>query len=117
MEDLSECFWYFLFSQLFLREIGCNLIILNYKEHSLKVMLFSLFSNRTPAQFLHEIVLVDDKSELQHLHEPLDEELRKPYYQGKVKVVRNQQREGLIRARNVGAIAATGDFSLFVYSV
>ena len=51
---------------------------------------------------------MDDKSELQHLHEPLDEELRKPYYQGKVKIVRNKQREGLIRARNNGGIAATG---------
>ena len=63
---------------------------------------------RTPPQFLHEIVLVDDKSEMQHLHGPLDEELRKPFYQSKVKVVRNKEREGLIRARNNGAIAASG---------
>ena len=71
--------------------------------------------NRTPSQFLHEIVLVDDKSEMQHLHEPLDEELRKPYYQGKVKVVRNKQREGLIRARNVGGVAATGTNNSLFY--
>ena len=70
----------------------------------------SFFPFRTPPQFLHEIVLVDDKSEMQHLHEPLDEELRKPYYQSKVKVVRNKEREGLIRARNNGAIAASGNF-------
>ena len=58
--------------------------------------------------YLHEIVLVDDKSELQHLHESLDEELRKPFYQNKVKIVRNKEREGLIRARNNGAITASG---------
>ena len=78
-------------------------------------MLLFFSYNRTPSQFLHEIVLVDDKSEMQHLHEPLDEELRKPYYQGKVKVVRNKQREGLIRARNVGGVAATGTNNSLFY--
>ena len=73
-------------------------------------MYLFLFSLRTPERLLHEIVLVDDKSELQHLHESLDEELRKPFYQNKVKIVRNKEREGLIRARNNGAIAASGKF-------
>ena len=77
-------------------------------------MLLFFSYNRTPSQFLHEIVLVDDKSEMQHLHEPLDEELRKPYYQGKVKVVRNKQREGLIRARNIGAVFASGEVLVFL---
>lgn len=63
--------------------------------------------NRSPPQFLHQIVLVDDKSELEHLQEPLEQEMKKPYY-SKVLIVRNKEREGLIRARNNGAIAATG---------
>ena len=53
--------------------------------------------NRSPPQFLHEVVLVDDKSELEFLHEKLDQEVLKPYYKGKVKIVRNKEREGLIR--------------------
>jgi len=69
--------------------------------------------NRSPPQFLHEVVLVDDKSELEHLHEKLEEELTKPYY-AKVKLVRNQEREGLIRSRNNGAVAATGDVVVFL---
>ena len=69
--------------------------------------------NRSPPQFLHEVVLVDDKSELEHLHEKLDEELTKPYY-AKVKLVRNKEREGLIRSRNNGAVAATGDVVVFL---
>jgi len=69
--------------------------------------------NRSPPQFLHEVVLVDDKSELEHLHERLDQELKKPYY-SKVKLVRNEEREGLIRARNNGAIAATGEVVVFL---
>eukprot|EP00088_Acartia_fossae_P003437 TRINITY_DN11449_c0_g1_i1.p1 TRINITY_DN11449_c0_g1~~TRINITY_DN11449_c0_g1_i1.p1 ORF type:complete len:607 (+),score=117.67 TRINITY_DN11449_c0_g1_i1:29-1849(+) len=69
--------------------------------------------NRSPPQFLHEVVLVDDKSELEHLHEKLDETLKLPYYK-KVKLVRNKEREGLIRARNNGAVAATGDVVVFL---
>ena len=69
--------------------------------------------NRSPPQFLHEVVLVDDKSELEHLHDQLEQEIKKPYY-AKVKLVRNPEREGLIRARNNGAIAATGDVVVFL---
>lgn len=43
------------------------------------------------------MVLVDDKSELEHLHEKLDREIEKPFYKGRVKIVRNKEREGLIR--------------------
>ena len=69
--------------------------------------------NRSPPQFLHEVVLVDDKSEMDHLHQRLEDELKKPYY-AKVKLVRNQEREGLIRARNNGAVAATGEVVVFL---
>ena len=69
--------------------------------------------NRSPPQFLHEVVLVDDKSELEHLHDKLETEIKKPYY-SKVKLVRNPEREGLIRARNNGALAATGDVVVFL---
>ena len=34
---------------------------------------------------------------MEHLHERLDQEVEKPYYKGKVKIVRNKEREGLIR--------------------
>lgn len=70
--------------------------------------------NRSPPQFLEEVVLVDDFSELEHLHEPLQEELEKPYYKGRVRLVRNKEREGLIRARNNGAIAARGEVVIFL---
>lgn len=43
----------------------------------------------------------------------LEEEMKKPYYR-KVLIVRNKEREGLIRARNNGAVAATGDVVVFL---
>ena len=70
--------------------------------------------NRSPPQFLEEVLLVDDKSELEHLHEKLENELEKPYYKGRVNLVRNSEREGLIRSRNNGAIAAKGEVVIFL---
>jgi polypeptide N-acetylgalactosaminyltransferase len=70
--------------------------------------------NRSPAQFLEEVLLVDDKSELEHLHDQLENELEKPYYKGRVRLVRNTEREGLIRSRNNGAIAARGEVVIFL---
>ena len=63
---------------------------------------------------LKEVLLVDDKSELDHLHEPLERELEKPYYKGRVRLIRNAEREGLIRSRNNGAVAAWGEVVVFL---
>ena len=70
--------------------------------------------NRSPAQFLEEVLLVDDKSELEHLHEQLESEIEKPYYRGRVRLIRNAEREGLIRSRNNGAVAARGEVVIFL---
>lgn len=70
--------------------------------------------NRSPPQFLEEVLLVDDKSELEHLHEKLEAEILKPFYHGRVRLIRNSEREGLIRSRNNGAIAARGEVVIFL---
>ena len=90
-------------------------VILVFHNEGWSTLLRTVHSviNRSPPQFLHEVVLVDDKSELEHLHDQLEQEIKKPYY-AKVKLVRNPEREGLIRARNNGAIAATGDVVVFL---
>jgi|ERR1719319_1045343 len=72
--------------------------------------------NRTPPELLEEVILVDDKSELAHLGAPLEEELKKEYYQGKVWIHRNEHREGLIRAKNNGAKVANGEVLVFLDS-
>ncbi|KAG7260973.1 hypothetical protein CRUP_032330 [Coryphaenoides rupestris] len=63
--------------------------------------------DRTPAYLLHEIILVDDNSELEDLKEDLERYVREQL-QPKVRLVRNQKREGLIRGRMIGASHATG---------
>nr|XP_033787562.1 polypeptide N-acetylgalactosaminyltransferase 11 isoform X2 [Geotrypetes seraphini] len=71
--------------------------------------------DRTPANLLHEIILVDDSSELADLKNELDEYIR-TNLPTKVKMIRNEKREGLIRGRMIGASHATGKVLVFLDS-
>ncbi|XP_006988433.3 inactive polypeptide N-acetylgalactosaminyltransferase-like protein 5 isoform X1 [Peromyscus maniculatus bairdii] len=70
--------------------------------------------NLTPHHFLEEIILVDDMSEIDDLKEILDYQLE--LFRGKVKLIRNKRREGLIRSRMIGAARASGDILVFLDS-
>ncbi|XP_057266677.1 polypeptide N-acetylgalactosaminyltransferase 17 isoform X3 [Pezoporus wallicus] len=89
-------------------------IIFIFVNEALSVILRSVHSavNHTPAHLLKEIILVDDNSDEEELKAPLEEYVNKRY-PGLVKVVRNQKREGLIRARIEGWKAATGQITGF----
>uniref|UniRef100_A0A0N5AIE0 Polypeptide N-acetylgalactosaminyltransferase n=1 Tax=Syphacia muris TaxID=451379 RepID=A0A0N5AIE0_9BILA len=67
---------------------------------------------RSPSHLIKEIILVDDFSNKEHLKEKLDEYITR--FDGKVKLVRNKDREGLIRTRSIGAQHATGDVVIFL---
>ncbi|XP_043365625.1 polypeptide N-acetylgalactosaminyltransferase 11 isoform X2 [Dermochelys coriacea] len=71
--------------------------------------------DRTPAYLLHEIILVDDNSELVDLKKDLDEYIKKNLPRN-TKLVRNEKREGLIRGRMIGASHATGKVLVFLDS-
>ncbi|VVC39999.1 Nucleotide-diphospho-sugar transferases,Glycosyltransferase 2-like,Ricin B, lectin [Cinara cedri] len=68
--------------------------------------------NRTPPQFLEEILLVDDFSNKENLKTKLEYYIEK--FNGKVKLIRNTEREGLIRTRSKGAFNAVGEIILFL---
>ncbi|XP_049495335.1 polypeptide N-acetylgalactosaminyltransferase 17-like [Panthera uncia] len=89
-------------------------IIFIFVNEALSVILRSVHSavNHTPTHLLKEIILVDDNSDEEELKAPLEEYVQKRY-PGLVKVVRNQKREGLIRARIEGWKAATGQVTGF----
>lgn len=70
---------------------------------------------RTPTELLKEIVLVDDFSDLEDLNVLLENEI-KALPTDKVRLIRNTQREGLIRSRVFGARASVGDVLLFLDS-
>ncbi|XP_013399940.1 polypeptide N-acetylgalactosaminyltransferase 13-like isoform X3 [Lingula anatina] len=72
--------------------------------------------NRSPPQYLHEVILLDDASYRDRLGEELDKYVQDTWPDGVVKVVRVKERAGLIRARIAGAKAATGDVLIFLDS-
>lgn len=67
---------------------------------------------RSPPNLLKEIVLVDDFSDKEHLKDRLDRYIEQ--FNGKVRLVRNSEREGLIRTRSIGAQHAIGDVVIFL---
>lgn len=85
-------------------------LIFIFVNEALSVLLRSVHSavNHTPAHLLKEIILVDDRSDDEQLKGPLEEYVNKRY-PGLVKIIRNQKREGLIRARIEGWKVATAE--------
>ncbi|KAF1752696.1 hypothetical protein GCK72_019251 [Caenorhabditis remanei] len=67
---------------------------------------------RSPPELIESIVMVDDDSDKPHLKEKLDKYVTR--FNGKVIVVRTEQREGLINARSIGAKHSTGEVVLFL---
>ncbi|XP_011503411.1 PREDICTED: polypeptide N-acetylgalactosaminyltransferase 3 [Ceratosolen solmsi marchali] len=68
--------------------------------------------NRSPKYLLREIILVDDNSDRDFLREPLDEyvtQLNVP-----TRVLRSENRVGLVNARLMGAKEAVGDVLTFL---
>ncbi|XP_077006484.1 inactive polypeptide N-acetylgalactosaminyltransferase-like protein 5 isoform X3 [Tamandua tetradactyla] len=70
--------------------------------------------NLTPYYLLEEIILIDDMSEYEDLKEKLNYHLE--IFRGKIKLIRNKKKEGLIRSRMIGAAHASGDVLVFLDS-
>lgn len=71
---------------------------------------------RTPSSILKEIILVDDSSDLQELKSELETKLKELDSNHKIKIIRNVNREGLIRSRVYGSRNATGSILIFLDS-
>ncbi|XP_039264523.2 N-acetylgalactosaminyltransferase 7-like [Styela clava] len=61
--------------------------------------------NFTPKELLAEVVMIDDRSNKEHLKKRLEDYIQR--WDGLVKLFRNERREGLIRARSIGAKKAS----------
>jgi len=86
-------------------------LIITFHNERRSALLRTLVSclDRSPSHLIHEVILVDDNSE-----DPLDGLLLKKI--PKVRLLRNSQREGLVRSRITGANAATAPFLTFLDS-
>ncbi len=77
-------------------------VVMVFHNEALSTLLRSIHSvlNRTPPQLLHEIILVDDGSTKEHLHQPLEDYIK---LLPKTRLTRLPQRSGLVKARLRGA--------------
>ena len=96
-------------------ELPTASIIIPFHNEAWSMMLRAITSilNRTPEELLKEIILVDDASTRPFLKEPLEQFLWH-FGGGKVRVIRNGDRLGLMQARIRGAMLATGDVLVFL---
>ncbi|EDW03635.1 polypeptide N-acetylgalactosaminyltransferase 35A [Drosophila grimshawi] len=94
-----------------------SVIMCFYNEHKMTLMRsIKTVLERTPAHLLKEIILVDDNSDLPELEFHLLADLHARLKYDNLRYVRNEQREGLIRSRVIGARDASGDVLIFLDS-
>lgn len=95
-------------------DLPTTTVIIVFHNEGWSVLLRTVHSvfNRTPPQFLKEILLVDDFSNKENLKVDLESYIQR--FDGKVRLIRNTQREGLIRTRSRGAQEARGEVIVFL---
>ncbi|KAM4697894.1 polypeptide N-acetylgalactosaminyltransferase 5, partial [Rhinophrynus dorsalis] len=101
--------------QLVHDDLPTTSIIICFVDEVWSTLIRTVFSvlNRSPANLIKEIILVDDFSTKDHLKEHLDTFMKTfP----KVRILHLKERHGLIRARVAGANIATGDVLTFLDS-
>lgn len=93
-------------SETYLESLPPTSVIICFHNEAWSVLLRTVHSvlDRSPNHLIKEVILVDDYSDLPHLAEPLDDFASQTQ---KVRLVRAKRREGLIRARLLGASVAT----------
>ncbi|XP_067005377.2 polypeptide N-acetylgalactosaminyltransferase 11 [Anabrus simplex] len=93
-----------------------SVVICFYNEdfHTLVRTIHSIL-DRTPENLLHEVMLVDDNSDIEGLHDRLRNYINKEL-PAKVILLKTLHREGLIRARMFGAKETSGQVLVFLDS-
>ncbi|KAJ8953844.1 hypothetical protein NQ318_006695 [Aromia moschata] len=89
-------------------------VIIVFHNEGWSVLLRTVHSvlNRSPQNILEEVLLVDDFSDKENLKSDLENYIEQ--FSGKVRLIRNNQREGLIRTRSRGAQEARGEVIVFL---
>ncbi|XP_037074927.1 polypeptide N-acetylgalactosaminyltransferase 3-like [Pollicipes pollicipes] len=89
-------------------------VIIVFHNEAWSTLLRTIHSaiNRSPAPLLREVILVDDASERSFLGRPLDEYVAR--LSVPTRIVRIEERTGLIRARLMGAQEAAADVIVFL---
>ncbi|KAM9308256.1 polypeptide N-acetylgalactosaminyltransferase 12 [Gastrophryne carolinensis] len=95
------------------RSLPSTSVIIAFYNEAWSTLLRTVHSvlETSPDSLLKEVILVDDYSDREHLKKPLQEYVSKLR---KVRLIRASKREGLVRARLLGASIATGEVLTFL---
>uniref|UniRef100_A0A8C7PPJ1 Polypeptide N-acetylgalactosaminyltransferase n=1 Tax=Oncorhynchus mykiss TaxID=8022 RepID=A0A8C7PPJ1_ONCMY len=95
------------------RSLPSTSVVIAFYNEAWSTLLRTVHSvlETSPDRLLREVVLVDDYSDRAHLKEPLENYVSNLK---KVHLIRARKREGLVRARLLGASIATGDVLTFL---
>ncbi|XP_028820317.1 polypeptide N-acetylgalactosaminyltransferase 12 [Denticeps clupeoides] len=95
------------------RSLPTTSVVIAFYNEAWSTLLRTVHSvlETSPDLLLQDVILVDDYSDREHLKEPLERYIANLR---KVRLVRARKREGLVRARLLGAAAATGDVLTFL---
>ena len=94
-------------------DVAVILVFHNEAFSTLVRTVHSVF-NQSPPELLREIIMIDDGSNKQDLGDKLEEYVNLPKWHGKVKLFRNSERHGLIRARCDGARKASAEILVYL---
>ncbi|XP_022663820.1 putative polypeptide N-acetylgalactosaminyltransferase 9 isoform X2 [Varroa jacobsoni] len=99
----------------YLKDLPATSVIVCFHNEAWSVLLRTVHSilDRSPSPLIKEIILVDDFSDMEHIKKPLEDYMAD---YPKVHIVRATKREGLIRARLLGAQKATAPVLTFLDS-
>lgn len=102
-------------TEVYNSQLPATSVIVCFHNEAWSVLLRTVHSvlERTPDHLLTEIILVDDFSDMEHTKIPLEEYMSQ---YPKVRILRMEKREGLIRARLRGAAIATGEVLTYLDS-
>ncbi|XP_077978531.1 polypeptide N-acetylgalactosaminyltransferase 13-like [Glandiceps talaboti] len=92
-------------------------VVIIFHNEAWSTLLRTVYSviNRSKHKLLQEVILVDDFSDKVELKEQLDDYL-KSTFPNKVKIFHTEKREGLVKARLLGASKAIGKILVFLDS-
>lgn len=104
-------------SLLYPKKLPTTSVIVVFHNELWSTLLRTVWSviDRSPRELIEEIILVDDLSTWEPLKKPLEDYVE--MLPVRVKIIRNQKREGLIRARLIGAKNATVICSFLCFGI
>lgn len=99
----------------YIKDLPDTSVIVTFHNEAWSTLLRSVHSilDRSPDHLIREIILVDDFSDMPHVQKQLEDYVAN---YPKVKIIRAKKREGLIRARLLGAVHAKAPVLTFLDS-